>query len=157
MFQHIKDLVELDDSGPKVWKLLRDVIQPNTLPMVILLEELAALSMRPGDDVKLDQWTPERLRQQILQEDFRRRHTKGGAANKTTKGYAAAGGSRGRRRGRGQRRNLKHMGQRYAWLQHMVRRGKFMLKYILTTEQPADFVTKALHFPEFNRCSVAID
>ncbi|CAI7777974.1 unnamed protein product [Closterium sp. NIES-53] len=46
MFQHIKDLVELDDSGPKTWKLLRDVIQPNTLPMVIVLEkELAALSM----------------------------------------------------------------------------------------------------------------
>ncbi|CAI7768467.1 unnamed protein product, partial [Closterium sp. NIES-53] len=53
MFQHIKDLVELDDSGPKAWKLLRDVIQPNTLPIVIVLEkELAALSMRPGDDVK---------------------------------------------------------------------------------------------------------
>ncbi|CAI7735083.1 unnamed protein product [Closterium sp. NIES-53] len=53
MFQHIKDLVELDDSGPKAWKLLRDMIQPNTLPMVIVLEkELAALSMRPGDDVK---------------------------------------------------------------------------------------------------------
>ncbi|CAI7868425.1 unnamed protein product [Closterium sp. NIES-53] len=91
--------------------------------MVIVLEkELAALSMRPGDDVKpvlekikdtyarmavagsnvsqmqqctkiisvldnswdnliptlntqQDQWTPEWLRQQILQEDFRRRHT----------------------------------------------------------------------------------
>ncbi|CAI7854016.1 unnamed protein product, partial [Closterium sp. NIES-54] len=53
MFQHIKDLVELDDSGPKAWKLLRDVIQPNTLPMVIVLEkELTALSMQPGDDVK---------------------------------------------------------------------------------------------------------
>ncbi|CAI7911723.1 unnamed protein product [Closterium sp. NIES-54] len=53
MFQHIKDLVELDDSGPKAWKLLRDVIQPNTLPMVIVLEkELAALSMRSGHDVK---------------------------------------------------------------------------------------------------------
>ncbi|CAI7889755.1 unnamed protein product [Closterium sp. NIES-54] len=53
MFHHIKDLVELDDSGPKAWKLLRDLIQPNTLPMVIVLEkELAALSMRPGDDVK---------------------------------------------------------------------------------------------------------
>ncbi|CAI7868455.1 unnamed protein product [Closterium sp. NIES-54] len=134
MFQHIKDLVELDDSGPKAWKLLRDVIQPNTLPMVIVLEkELAALSMRPGDDVKpvldkikdtyarmaaagsnvsqmqqctkiisvldnswdnliptlntqQDQWTPEWLRQQILQEDFRRRHTGGGAANKTVEG-----------------------------------------------------------------------
>ncbi|CAI7803616.1 unnamed protein product [Closterium sp. NIES-53] len=49
MFQHIKDLVELDDSGPKVWKLLRDVIQPNTLPMVIVLEkELAALSTTSG-------------------------------------------------------------------------------------------------------------
>ncbi|CAI7845314.1 unnamed protein product [Closterium sp. NIES-54] len=140
MFQHIKDLVELDDSGPKVWKLLRDVIQPNTLPMVIVLEkELAALSMRPGDDVKpvldkikdtyarmaaagsnvsqmqqctkiisvldnswdnliptlniqQDQWTPEWLRQQILQEDFRRRHTGGCAANKTAEGYGAAGG-----------------------------------------------------------------
>ncbi|CAI7746723.1 unnamed protein product [Closterium sp. NIES-54] len=53
MFQYIKDLVELDDSGPKAWKLPRDVIQPNTLPMVIVLEkELAALSMRPGDVVK---------------------------------------------------------------------------------------------------------
>ncbi|CAI7790441.1 unnamed protein product [Closterium sp. NIES-53] len=141
MFQHIKDLVELDDSGPKAWKLLRDVIQPNTLPMVIVLEkELAALSMRPGDDVKpvldkikdtyarmaaagsnvsqmqqctkiisvldnswdnliptlntqQDQWTPEWLRQQILQEDFRRRHTGGGAANKTVEGYGAAGSS----------------------------------------------------------------
>ncbi|CAI7793751.1 unnamed protein product [Closterium sp. NIES-53] len=94
MFQHIKDLVELDDSGPKAWKLLRDVIQPNTLPMVIVLEkELASLSMRPGDDVKL-----------ILQEDFRRRHTGGGAANKTAEGYGAAGGSRGRGGGRGRGR-----------------------------------------------------
>ncbi|CAI6011163.1 unnamed protein product [Closterium sp. NIES-65] len=152
MFQHIKDLVELDDSGPKAWKLLRDVVQPNTLPMVIVLEkELAALSMRPGDDVKpvldkikdtyarmaaagsevsqmqqctkiisvldnswdnliptlniqQDKWTPEWLRQQILQEDFRRRHTGGGAANKTAEGYGAAGGSRGRGGGRGRGR-----------------------------------------------------
>ncbi|CAI7929695.1 unnamed protein product [Closterium sp. NIES-54] len=53
MFQHIKDLVELDDSEPKGWKLLCDVIQPNTLPMLIVLEkELAAFSMRLGDDVK---------------------------------------------------------------------------------------------------------
>ncbi|CAI7911413.1 unnamed protein product [Closterium sp. NIES-54] len=152
MFQHIKDLVELDDSGPKAWKLLRDVIQPSTLPMVIVSEkELAALSMRPGDDVKpvldkikdtyarmavagskvsqmqqctkiisvldnswdnliptlntqQDQWTPEWLRQQILQEDFRRRHTGGGAANKTVEGYGAAGGSRGRGGGRGRGR-----------------------------------------------------
>ncbi|CAI7797234.1 unnamed protein product [Closterium sp. NIES-54] len=53
--------------------------------------------------------------------------------------------------------NLKHMERRYAWLQHMVRRGNFVLKYIPTTEQSADFLTKALHFPDFNRCSVAID
>ncbi|CAI7906306.1 unnamed protein product, partial [Closterium sp. NIES-53] len=129
-----EDLVELDDSGPKAWKLLRDVIQPNMLPMVIVLEkELAALSIRPGDDVKpvldkikdtygrmaaagsnvsqmqqctkiisvldnswdkliptlntqQDQWTPEWLWHQILQEDFRRRHTGGVAANKTAEG-----------------------------------------------------------------------
>ncbi|GJP63796.1 hypothetical protein CLOP_g20840 [Closterium sp. NIES-67] len=135
MFEHIKDLVEADDSGPRAWKLLRDVIQPNTLPMVIVLEkELAAISMRPGDDVKpvldkikdtyarmaaagssvsqlqqctkiisvldnswdnliptlnsqQDQWTPEWLRQQILQEDFRRRHAGGGAATKTAEGH----------------------------------------------------------------------
>ncbi|CAI7853250.1 unnamed protein product [Closterium sp. NIES-54] len=152
MFQHIKDLVELDDSGPKAWKLLRDVIQPNMLPMVIVLEkELDALSMRPGDDVKLvldkikdtyvrmaaagsnvsqmqectkiisvldnsrdnhlptlntqqDQWTPEWLRQLILQEDFHRRHTCGGASNKTAEGYGAIGGSRGRGGGRGRGR-----------------------------------------------------
>ncbi|CAI7853367.1 unnamed protein product [Closterium sp. NIES-54] len=102
MFEHIKDLVELDDLGPKAWKLLRDVIQSNVLPMVIVSEkELAALSMRPGDNqctkiisvldnswdnliptlnTQQDQWTPEWLRQ-ILQEGFRRRHTRGGAAN----------------------------------------------------------------------------
>ncbi|CAI7775718.1 unnamed protein product [Closterium sp. NIES-53] len=59
-------------------------------------------------------------------------------------------------KGLGRTGNLKHMERRYAWLQHMVRRGKFVLKYIPTTEQPADFLTKALHFPAFNRCSVAI-
>ncbi|CAI7816435.1 unnamed protein product [Closterium sp. NIES-53] len=160
MFQHIKDLVELDDSGPKAWKLLRDVIQPNTLPMVIVLEkELAALSMRPGDDVKpvldkikdtyarmaaagsnvsqmqqctniisvldnswdnliptlntqQDQWTPEWLWQQILHEDFRRRHTGGGAANKTAEGYGAARGSRGRKRGRERPRPWERLWQR---------------------------------------------
>ncbi|CAI7888164.1 unnamed protein product [Closterium sp. NIES-54] len=133
MFQHINDL-------------------PNTLPMVIVLEkELAALSMRPGDDVKpvldkikdtyarmaaagsnvsqmqqctkiisvldnswdnliptlntqQDQWTPEWLRQQILQEDFRKRQTGGAAANKTAEGYGATGGSRGRGGGRGRGR-----------------------------------------------------
>ncbi|CAI5959273.1 unnamed protein product [Closterium sp. NIES-64] len=52
--------------------------------------------------------------------------------------------------------NLKHMEQRQAWLQPMVKRGKFSLQYIPTAEQPADFLTKALHYPAFNRCSVAI-
>ncbi|CAI7876306.1 unnamed protein product [Closterium sp. NIES-53] len=122
MFQHIKDLVEFDDSRPKTWKLLHDVIQPNTLPMVIVSEkELAALFMRPGDDVNpvLDKIKDTYARMaaagsnvsqmqhctkiilQILQEDFRRRHTGGGAANKTAEGYGAAGGSRRRGGGRG--------------------------------------------------------
>ncbi|CAI7833483.1 unnamed protein product [Closterium sp. NIES-53] len=51
---------------------------------------------------------------------------------------------------------LKHMERQQAWLQHMVKRGKFSLRYIPTAEQPADFLTKALHYPAFNRCSVAI-
>ncbi|CAI5940954.1 unnamed protein product [Closterium sp. NIES-64] len=134
--------------------VLYDLIlqSPNMLPMVIVLEkELAALSMRPGDDVKpvldkikdtyarmaaagsnvsqmqqctkivsvldntldnliptlntqQDQWTPEWLQQQILQEDFRRRHTDGGAANKIAEGYGAAEGSKGRGGGRGRGR-----------------------------------------------------
>ncbi|CAI7740339.1 unnamed protein product [Closterium sp. NIES-53] len=52
--------------------------------------------------------------------------------------------------------NLKHIERRQAWLQHMVKRGKFSLRYIPTAEQPTDFLTKALHYPAFNRCSVAI-
>ncbi|CAI7731961.1 unnamed protein product [Closterium sp. NIES-54] len=58
--------------------------------------------------------------------------------------------------GMGLTRNLKHMERRQAWLQRMVKRGKFSLRYILTDEQPADFLTKVLHYPTFNRCSVAI-
>ncbi|CAI7888106.1 unnamed protein product [Closterium sp. NIES-53] len=52
--------------------------------------------------------------------------------------------------------NLKYMERRQAWLQYMVKRGKFSLRYIPTAEQPADFLTKTLHYPAFNRCSVAI-
>ncbi|CAI5505546.1 unnamed protein product [Closterium sp. Naga37s-1] len=58
--------------------------------------------------------------------------------------------------GLGIKGNLKHMERHYAWLQQMVKRGKIALQYIPTTEQPADFLTKALHFLAFNRCSVAI-
>ncbi|CAI7773852.1 unnamed protein product [Closterium sp. NIES-53] len=58
--------------------------------------------------------------------------------------------------GLGLKGNLKHMEQRYAWLQQMVKRKKIALEYIPTSEQPADFLTKALHFPAFNRCSVAV-
>ncbi|CAI7908224.1 unnamed protein product [Closterium sp. NIES-54] len=58
--------------------------------------------------------------------------------------------------GLGLQGNLKHMERCYAWLQHMVKRGKLMLKYIPTTKHSVDFQTKALHFPAFNQCSVAI-
>ncbi|CAI7858855.1 unnamed protein product [Closterium sp. NIES-54] len=58
--------------------------------------------------------------------------------------------------GMGLKGNLKHMERRQAWLQHMVKRGKFSLRYISTAKQPADFLTKSLHYPAFNRCSVAI-
>ncbi|CAI7737979.1 unnamed protein product [Closterium sp. NIES-54] len=58
--------------------------------------------------------------------------------------------------GSGLKGNLKHMERRYEWLQHMVKRGKIALQYILTTEKPADFLMKALHFPAFNQCSVVI-
>ncbi|CAI7798275.1 unnamed protein product [Closterium sp. NIES-53] len=59
-------------------------------------------------------------------------------------------------KGMGLTGNLKHMERQQAWLQHMVKRGKFSLRYIPTAEQPANFLTKALHYPTFNRCSVAI-
>ncbi|CAI7847102.1 unnamed protein product, partial [Closterium sp. NIES-54] len=59
-------------------------------------------------------------------------------------------------KGMGLTGNLKHMERRQAWLRDMVKRGKFLLRYILTPEQPADFLTKALHYPAFNRCSVEI-
>ncbi|CAI7731086.1 unnamed protein product [Closterium sp. NIES-54] len=58
----------------------------------------------PTLNTQQDQWTPEWLRQQFLQEDLRRRHTDGGASNKTAEGYGAAGGSRGRGGGRGRGR-----------------------------------------------------
>ncbi|CAI7753607.1 unnamed protein product [Closterium sp. NIES-53] len=58
--------------------------------------------------------------------------------------------------GMGLTSNLTHMERRQAWLQHMVKHRKFSLRYIPTAEQPADSLTKALHYPAFNRCCVAI-
>ncbi|CAI7736873.1 unnamed protein product [Closterium sp. NIES-54] len=58
--------------------------------------------------------------------------------------------------GLGLKGNLKHMEQSYAWLQQMAKHRKIALQYILATEQPADFLTKALQFPAFNQCFVAI-
>ncbi|CAI7815804.1 unnamed protein product [Closterium sp. NIES-54] len=53
----------------------------------------------PTLNTQQDQWTLEWLRQQILQEDFRRRHTGGGAANKIAEGYGATGGREEEREG----------------------------------------------------------
>ncbi|CAI7857250.1 unnamed protein product, partial [Closterium sp. NIES-54] len=100
--------------------------------MVIVLEkELASLSMRPGDDVKLvlDKIKDTYARMaaagsnvlqmqqctkiiSVLDNSWdnliptlnTQRHTGGGAANKTAEGYGAAGGSRGRGGGRGRGR-----------------------------------------------------
>ncbi|CAI7859196.1 unnamed protein product [Closterium sp. NIES-54] len=59
-------------------------------------------------------------------------------------------------KGLGMKGNLKHMEQRYAWLQQMVKRKKIALEYIPTSEQPAEFLTKVLRFPAFNWCSIAV-
>ncbi|CAI7814208.1 unnamed protein product, partial [Closterium sp. NIES-53] len=54
--------------------------------------------------------------------------------------------------GMGLKGSLKHMERRHMWLHHMVKRRKLQLQYIPTSEQPADYLTKALHFPAFSRC-----
>ncbi|CAI7856282.1 unnamed protein product [Closterium sp. NIES-53] len=97
MFQHIKDLVELDDSRPNAWKLLHGVIQPNMLPMVIVVEkELAALSIQPKEDMKpvLDKIKDTYARMAAVRSKVSQmqRHTGSGAANKTSQEYGAAGG-----------------------------------------------------------------
>ncbi|CAI7768860.1 unnamed protein product [Closterium sp. NIES-53] len=82
--------------------------------MVIVFEkELAALSMRPGDDVKpvLDKIKDTYARMAAAGSNvsqMQQSHKGDGAANKTAQGYGAARGSRGRGggRGRGRRRGL---------------------------------------------------
>ncbi|CAI7785935.1 unnamed protein product, partial [Closterium sp. NIES-53] len=59
-------------------------------------------------------------------------------------------------KGLGLKGSLKHMERRYIWLQQMVKRKKLALTYIPTSEQPADYLTKALHSPAFKRCSVTV-
>ncbi|CAI7798412.1 unnamed protein product, partial [Closterium sp. NIES-53] len=59
-------------------------------------------------------------------------------------------------KGLGLKGNLKHMERHYIWLQQMVKREKIGLQYAPTIEQPADFITKTLHFSAFNMCSVAL-
>ncbi|CAI7842947.1 unnamed protein product, partial [Closterium sp. NIES-54] len=58
--------------------------------------------------------------------------------------------------GMGLKGSLKHMERRHMWLQHMVKRRKLQLQYIPTSEQLADYLTKALHFPAFSRCFEAV-
>ncbi|GJP48396.1 hypothetical protein CLOM_g7686, partial [Closterium sp. NIES-68] len=54
--------------------------------------------------------------------------------------------------GMGLKGSLTHMERRYMWVQQMVARRKMKLQHILTNEQSADYLTKALHFPAFDQC-----
>ncbi|CAI7778720.1 unnamed protein product [Closterium sp. NIES-54] len=58
--------------------------------------------------------------------------------------------------GLGLKGSLKHMERHYIWLQQMVKCKNLALTYIPTSEQPAEYLTKALHSPAFKRCSVAV-
>ncbi|CAI7835899.1 unnamed protein product [Closterium sp. NIES-54] len=100
MFQHIKDLIK--DTYGRMAAAGSNVSQIQQCTKIISVLDKLWDNLIPTLNTQQDQWTPEWLRQQILQEDFRRRHTGGGAANKTAEGYGAAGGSRGRGGGRGQ-------------------------------------------------------
>ncbi|GJP35729.1 hypothetical protein CLOM_g20260 [Closterium sp. NIES-68] len=52
--------------------------------------------------------------------------------------------------------SLRHMERWYMWLQQMVERRKLKLQYNLTNTLPADYLTKAMLFPEFDRCFVRV-
>ncbi|GJP64089.1 hypothetical protein CLOP_g21118, partial [Closterium sp. NIES-67] len=122
MFEHIKDLVEADDSGDDVKPVLdkikdtyarmaaagSSVSQLQQCTKIISVLDNSWDNLIPTLNSQQDQWTPEWLRQQILQEDFRRRHVGGGAATKTAEGYGAAGRGKGRGgwRGRGRGRSF---------------------------------------------------
>ncbi|GJP49493.1 hypothetical protein CLOM_g8689 [Closterium sp. NIES-68] len=92
MFEHIKDLVEADDSGDDVKPVLdkikdtyarmaaagSSVSQLQQCTKIISVLDNSWDNLIPTLNSQQDQWTPEWLRQQILQEDFRRRHQAGG-------------------------------------------------------------------------------
>ncbi|CAI7924193.1 unnamed protein product [Closterium sp. NIES-54] len=102
MFQHIKDLIK--DTYARMAAAGSNVSQMQQCTKIISVLDNSWDNLIPTLNTQQDQWTPEWLRQQILQEDFRRRNTGGGAANKTAEGYGAAGGSKGRGGGRGRGR-----------------------------------------------------
>ncbi|CAI7755522.1 unnamed protein product [Closterium sp. NIES-54] len=94
-------LDKIKDTYARMAAAGSNVSQMQQCTKIISVLENSWDNLIPTLNTQQDQWTPEWLRQQILQEDFRRHHTGGGAANKTAEGYGAAGGSRGRGGGRG--------------------------------------------------------
>ncbi|CAI7930990.1 unnamed protein product [Closterium sp. NIES-54] len=58
--------------------------------------------------------------------------------------------------GLGLKGSLKDMERRYIRLQQMVKFQKLALTYIPKSEQPTDYLTKALHYLAFKRCSVTV-
>ncbi|CAI7737797.1 unnamed protein product, partial [Closterium sp. NIES-54] len=97
-------LDKIKDTYARMAAAGSNVSQMQQCTKIISVLDNSRDNLIPTLNTQQDQWTPEWLWQQILQEDFRRRHTGGGAANKTAEGYGAAGGSRGRAGGRGRGR-----------------------------------------------------
>ncbi|CAI7890522.1 unnamed protein product [Closterium sp. NIES-54] len=101
-------LDKINDTYARMAAADSKVLQMQQCTKIISVLDNTRDNLIPTLNTQQDQWTPEWLRHQILQEDFRRRHMGGGAANKTAEGYGAAGGNRGRggRRGRGRGRGF---------------------------------------------------